>query len=223
MKISRYMVGILVTLISFTSFAQPIQVKIESTTGEQWTPAELKLIQKSAELAFERIVTQNVAQCAYRNSFRDDMSRDKLREKWGNQIPILNKTKKIAIKIHKEKLPESILGLARVGIAKVDKKNFQISNLEISLSQEEINKFVKAYSKKSGSDDAMNRWINVIAHEVAHNFGYSHGTKGTWVENYPGYFVTELGFCVVTEGKFGSDLGDQNLRREREALRKKHK
>jgi hypothetical protein len=48
--------------------------------------------------------------------------------------------------------------------------------------------------------------VNVIAHEVVHNFGYSHFVTGDWQHDYPGFFVTEMAYCVMTDGRYGSQL-----------------
>ncbi len=217
MKLVSKINGLVIGVIFASQAASAVDVKVNVVTvpEEVWEAKELALVKKAADVVFDRIAEHSVAQCAYRNSFRDDMTTDQLRQKWGNQIPVLNKRPEITLTIHKKPMDNKILGLAKVGTAKVDKKEYRIDNLDIALNQETINRHSEIYSKKTKSSDVLNQWVNVIAHELAHNFGYGHGTTGNWTTDYPGYFVTELGFCVMTDGKFGSDLGDENLRRER--------
>lgn len=194
--------------------ADPIDVTIRTVPGESWRSEELDFVKKAADVGFQRIATSDVANCAYRNTFRDKLSKDQLRERWGRQIPVINVSRKVTLTVHRGKFERKILGMAKIGTAEIDRRSYEINNLDISLNQEIINEHVADYSKKTNSDDLINQWSSVIAHEVAHNFGYTHGTKGTWSTDYPGYFATELGFCTMTNGKFGSDLGDENLRRE---------
>jgi hypothetical protein len=199
-------------ILSTTALADPIKVTVKTVKGSKWNAKTLELVQKAATIAFQELSRFEVANCAYRNTTRGKYSKDKVRQIWGNQIPVINKSRKVSIVIHKEKMPENIRGRARVGIGKVDKKVSAITNLEISLNQETLNKHVKTYSKNTSSDEIINKWVSVIAHEVAHNLGHSHGSSGNWSNDYPGYFVSEIGFCAMTKGKFGSDLGVRRRR-----------
>jgi|CXWK01.1.fsa_nt_gi hypothetical protein len=209
---SKFIFSIVVMFISLSVKASPVNLTITFAKNESWSEAEKKFIQQAGDLVFSRISRSDIANCAYRNSFRDRLSKDELRKKWGTQIPVLNKNKNVSFTVHKKPLSKKVLGVAKVNTVSIDRDHYTIDNLEISLNQETINQSVDAYSKKSNSETILNQWVNVIAHELVHNFGYSHKSGGTWDENYPGFFVSEIAFCVMTDGKHGSDLGDTKKR-----------
>lgn len=201
--------NLILCVIVFCSKAFALEVEVRKEDGFTWSGAEEKLVQKAAEITFKRIAKYNVATCAYRNIFRGP-NKDQVRERWGRQIPFLNKSKKVVLTIQKKELDGNRLGQALVGIAEIDKRNYEFFNLRVSIDNEQFSKDAEKFAKNSGSDSQVNRWVQVIAHELAHNLGYNHGSKGsTWEEKYPGYFITELGYCVMSDGKYGSDMGDQ--------------
>lgn len=107
---------------------------------------------------------------------------------------------RIHIKCVKYSLEDRSLGAARVGQSRVNRDHYTIENLEIHLNSELIHEHLK----KSGEASDSDIWVNVIAHEVAHNLGYTHGSRGQWSQDYPGYFPTEIGFCAMTGGQKGS-------------------
>ena len=188
-------------IVSNTLYAsRNFTVDLKTFEEDNWSKEELSAIKEATEFVFDHIHTYKVATCAYRNSYREP-SKDKLRKKWGNQIPVLNKTDKVAISIKKKKLEKRVLGEAVVGTVAIDKKMYRIYNLEITLNGDQIHSHL---SRDKNKKDLRGLWANVIAHEIAHNFGYRHGSRGSWSDDYPGYFVTELGYCVESMGKFGS-------------------
>lgn len=189
----------------------PKKLTVLTDPSDSWPPATLKLMEKAADIAFERINDHDVAQCVYRNAFRENI--DKVRRQWGSEITVLNKNPEVALKVLKKKLDRTILGLAQLSKAQVDPNYFRIHQLEIILNETSLNQFAEKYPAANG-DQELGIWVNTIAHELAHNFGYRHGSSGVWVKDYPGYFPTELGFCVMSNGKHGSDLGDYELRRK---------
>lgn len=199
----------LLLFLSTQSLSQSLNVNLKLLPRKSWTTSEAKLIKQATVKSFELLADSSVANCAYRNSFRHK-SKDKLRQRWGNQIPIINKSQKVSITIHKKDLGhKSILGAAQVGIAKLNRKLYTIENLEIYLNKDLISGHL---SERDISLEDL--WINTISHEIAHNLGHKHGHGHGWEEDYPGYFATEIGFCAMTAGEHGSDLGDRNLRRK---------
>lgn len=183
-------------LLATTTTLYANDVDVELINPIDWTEAEQTEIKEATALAFSRMLRADVANCAYRNSFKGD--RDKLRQKWGREIPVLNKTKKVKISVRKTK--DKVLGKALVGKAVVDRKNHQVFDLEIFLNNEELH----SYISRNKDMKKLDQWANTIAHEVAHSFGHSHGKSGNWSADYPGYFPTEIGFCVASDGKTGS-------------------
>jgi hypothetical protein len=194
-----------------TASSAPKKVTIITDPGDHWPDATRSVMEKAAIIVFERINDHDVAQCAYRNAFRENI--DKVRRQWGSEITVLNKNPEVTLKVLKKKLDRSILGLAQLSKAQVDPDYFRIHQLEIILNETNLNQFAEKYPNAAG-DQELGIWVNTIAHELAHNFGYRHGSSGVWVKDYPGYFPTELGFCVMSQGKHGSDLGDYELRRK---------
>ncbi len=189
----------------------PKKVTLLTDSSDSWPGATRSLMEKAAAIVFERIHQHDVAQCVYRHAFRENV--DKVRRQWGSEITVLNKNPEVTLKVLKKKLDRSILGLAQLSKAQVDSTYFRIQHLEIILNETNLNQFAEQYPAAEG-DQELGLWVNTIAHELAHNFGYRHGSSGVWVKDYPGYFPTELGFCVMSNGKHGSDLGNYELRRK---------
>ncbi|WP_141734172.1 hypothetical protein [Oligoflexus tunisiensis] len=200
----------LLLAIPATGLSAPKKVTVATDPGDAWPAAARSLMEKAAQIVFDRINDHDVAQCAYRNAFRENT--DKVRRQWSSQITVLNKNGEVTLRILKKKLDRSILGLAQLNKARVDPEFFRIHHLEIILNETNLNQFADQYPTADGGE--LGIWVNTIAHELAHNFGYRHGHSGVWARDYPGYFPTELGFCVMTQGKHGSDLGDYELRRK---------
>ena len=162
-------------------------------------------VEQAALLAVERMASTEVAMCAFRNSWRGVPTRDK----WGVAMGVMRRYEDVEIRIYGT---QDALGSAAVGIAKMDKKHEKWLGLQIALNHEKLGYYT------SDSDFDLGLWANVIAHEIAHNLGYTHGSASSdWEETYAGYFITEMGFCVASEGKTGSDRDDLELRRVRKA------
>jgi len=201
----------LLLAVPFTLSAAPKKLTVLTDPSDQWPAATRSLMEKAAAVVFDRINENDVAQCVYRNAFRENV--DKVRLKWGSEITVLNKNPEVTLKVLKKKLDRSILGMAQLNRARVDPDYFQVHQLEIILNETSLNQFAAKYPAADG-DQELGIWVNTIAHELAHNFGYRHGMSGVWIKDYPGYLPTELGFCVMSNGKNGSDLGDYELRRQ---------
>ncbi|MFW7377710.1 MAG: hypothetical protein ACOH5I_02735 [Oligoflexus sp.] len=182
------------TSLSSAVIASDVSVKL--LHPHEWSEDEQKQIMEATAIAFSRMLRADVANCAYRNSFREN--KDQLRKLWGSQIPVLNKTKNVEIEVRRT--ADKVLGKAPVGVAKIDRRQYQVYNLKIYLNQEMLHQHLRA----DKSLDPNGIWTNTIAHEVAHNFGHMHGSGGTWDRDYPGFFPTELGYCVMSDGKTGS-------------------
>lgn len=186
------------SFVSSMAWGQEIKVTVKLLPQGAWGQSEQKLVQDAAEKAFRRMARAEVANCAYRNAYKE--KKDRLRKSWGNKIPVINKSRKVDITINKKKMKKGVLGRARVDVADAERRHYTLRNLNIDLNADAIFDFLD--KKKDLKKDEL--WVNVIAHEVAHNLGYRHGSGGTWADNYPGYFVTEIGFCAMTEGRHGS-------------------
>lgn len=189
-------------------FTQPLLAgtpKIELTDPKAWSDEQKQLMEKAADLAINRMAATQVAKCAFRNAWRGVPSRDK----WAKDMAILRRYREVVITIGDGVSAKHISGEAKVGVAQVNARQDGWLNLAINLNKERIN----YYQKETRYDEEL--WANVIAHELAHNMGYTHGSGRDFEENYAGYFVTEMGFCVATDGRDGSDRGNADLRRER--------
>ena len=217
------LLGVVSILAAFNEVkAAKVSVKIDF--AGDWSDSEKVIVQKASEDTFSRLITAGVANCVYRESFRPvylekksgkyyrrTHSKDSLRKAWSGQVAFLNKFKRFQIKLHKQKLSPRVLGKAKVGVAEVDRKNYELLNLEITIDPEKLANHRK-HTPDSGDLDV---WINTLSHEIGHNLGYSHTSGHTWEDDYPGYVPTELGYCTMTNGKHGSHLGDFRKLRER--------
>lgn len=203
---TKTLLFIILTLLGTHSELQAADIEVEILTvpGQSWGAEELEMIKQAAGIVFNRISKFEVAQCAYRESTREPGSKDQLRRRWSEQIPVINKRRQVSLTIAQERLPKGILGQARVGQARVDRREQRIDRLEISLNKESIHQAASQHSSATALPGKLDRWVNAIAHELVHNLGYRHPTTGDWNTDYPGYFVTELAFCVASDGQYGS-------------------
>ncbi|MDQ3233441.1 MAG: hypothetical protein M3Q07_16605 [Pseudobdellovibrionaceae bacterium] len=207
----KILFGLVMFAWTVTLTAVEKKVTVVTDPADSWPSNTRTIMEKAARLVFDRINDHDVAQCVYRHAFRENV--EKVRRQWSSQITVLNKNPEVTLRVLKKKLDRSILGLAQLNKAQVEPEFFRIHQLEIILNETNLNQFAEKYPAAAG-DQELGIWVNTIAHELAHNFGYKHGRSGVWVQDYPGYFPTELGFCVMTNGKYGSDLGDYELRRK---------
>lgn len=201
---------LLLSLYSVNILAEEIKVNIVNKGVEQWTKQEMEVIEKAASIAFKRLASYKTAVCAYRYTTkpyiknklgkRVKLTKDQLRMKWEKQIAVINKSRRVSIIISKEALAKKILGKAQLNIASTNRENYTLQGLEITLDKLKIEK--QLASEKNF--DATAIWVNTIAHEVAHNFGYSHLTGSSWKNDYEGFFPTELGYCAMNDGSHGS-------------------
>jgi hypothetical protein len=202
-----------------------VQVDLQFTTAN-FSKEEQELLQKASQRAFAALISAEVANCIYRESFRPfavepkgkklyaaAVSKEELRQLWSSQVAYLNKFKKFSLAIAKETLPATELGRAKLAVAVADRANYELLNLSIVLDPSKIAVSRTRVAKDKSSADPLDMWVNVIAHEISHNLGYSHGTSGNWEDDYPGYVPTEAGFCTMSHGKFGSHLGDLQKQR----------
>ena len=158
----------LLLMLPIAGLGAPKKVTVLTDPADQWPAATQNLMEKAAAIVFERINEHDIAQCAYRNAFRENV--DKVRRQWGSEITVLNKNPEVTLKVLKKKLDRSILGLAQLNKAKVDPTYFRIHQLEIILNETNLNDFVAKYPAADGDQD-LSIWVNTIAHELAHNFG----------------------------------------------------
>ena len=196
-QISKYII-ITSTLLFSRAYAEEIQVTVKLKPDGMWSKNEQELIQDAAEKAFRRLAMAEIANCGYRNAKKEN--KDKIRKAWGNMIPVINKSRKVHIDISKKSLGNVVLGQAEVGRAYINRNHYTLENLSIDLSKEAIFSYL-SNSVGMKQDDL---WVNIIAHEVAHNLGFRHGSGRGWSENYPYYFVTEIGYCAMSNGAHGS-------------------
>jgi hypothetical protein len=187
------------TILCSKAYGDNIEVTVNLSPEGMWSADEKKLIQDAAEKAFRRLALAEVANCGYRNAKKEN--KDKLRKDWGNKIPVINKSRKVRIDINKKSLGERVLGQAEVDRAHINRTNYTLENLSIDLSQEAM----FSYLTKNPRMKRQDLWVNIIAHEVAHNLGFRHGPGSSWSENYPHYFVTEIGYCAMSNGAHGSE------------------
>ncbi|NRA66958.1 MAG: hypothetical protein HRU19_20890 [Pseudobacteriovorax sp.] len=193
----NFLLSSLVGILSLHAFGDEIEVTVNLLPAGAWQKDDKALIQGAATEAFRRLATSDVANCGYRHTTKEN--KNQIRKRWGNSMPVINKSRKVTLTVEKKSLRKGVLGQAKVGVAQIDKRHYRIENLRIDLGQEALHDHLKTAS----AADRENIWIMVIAHEVAHNMGFSHGTKGTWQEKYPGYFATEIGYCAMNNGSHG--------------------
>lgn len=229
LQVNNIICLVLIVLSINTSYGA-VDVKIKYLEGE-FTKEEKDLIQKASEMTFSRLIKAHIANCLYREAYRPVQivkgrrgkrirkthSKDQLRKAWSYEVAFLNKFKKFSLNIRKKDLKGRRLGQAKLGIARIDRKNYQLLDLEITLDIAKI----KAYKREASKKDDLDIWVNTIAHEIAHNLGYSHTSGHSWEEDYPGFVPTEVGFCVMTDGRYGSHLGDRGKMRQRMKKNKK--
>ena len=193
-------------LVSSPALAQP-EVVVEDPT-HKIPAAQRDLVKQATETVLERLPSTDVARCAWRNSWRGKPNQ----RDWEKQMGFVRQQDKIVVTVLPEKLEKPILGMATVGSAEKGGPQGRWTLLTIRLNAETLSYW------SPGSQYDLDLWINAIAHELGHTFGLRHGNGGgvqEWEGTYAGYFVTELGFCVASEGKTGSDRGDLDIRRKR--------
>jgi hypothetical protein len=123
------------------AYADEIQVSVNLKPEGLWKKNEQKLIQDAAEKAFQRLALAEVANCGYRNATKEN--KDKLRKAWGNKIPIINKSRKVHLEVHKKNLESGVLGQAEVNRARINRNTYTLENLSIDLSQEAMFSYLK--------------------------------------------------------------------------------
>ena len=192
-------------VLSKPAIAESKKITIEAK-GD-WQSAELDLIKNAAAIVSKRMGNTLSARCAYRNSWRGRPTN----EEWGRYMGVFRRQKELVISIEKQAMAKKHLAKAPVGRGKIDARNDRWKNLTIYLNEDRIKR------KSHAGPKTTDFWAATIAHELAHNMGLSHGTKqgASWEDNYAGYFVAELGYCVMTDGKYGSDMGEAAVRNKR--------
>jgi hypothetical protein len=194
------------TFVLFASAAAASPEVEVQDPGKQLSAEQFSLVRQATETALARLPGTEAAKCAFRNSWRGLPTKNG----WSKEMGFLRQQDKVIVTVLPEQLAANILGMARVGSARADGPHGRWTYVTIQLNKERL-----AYWQPSSAPD-LDQWVNAIAHEIGHTFGLSHGDGLVdWEGGYAGYFVTELGFCVASDGQTGSDRGDFELRRKR--------
>ena len=203
MILLRSSATIILLLLTSASLAKEITLDIKG----KWTPEQLQTIRDAAKVVDTRLGSYRVKSCAYRNAWRGLPDYDG----WARAMGVWRRQKELKITIDAKKFPRRYLAKAFVGRGKIDERHDRWRHLEISFGRE----FIDSRTMRQPKNREV--WVRVIAHEIGHNMGLSHGSdrQASWEDNYAGYFVTELGFCTMSYGRTGSDKGDRQLRRRR--------
>lgn len=228
-------------VVLFTSFVlfmfTPGYATEVSFLTHNFTPEEKSQIEQAADATFRRLISSDVANCIYREAFRAKhktksasgkvtthlYTKDQLRQMWSSQVAFLNKFKRFKLAVEKKQLDKNELGRAKLAVAVVDRANYDLLHLKVTLDPDKIKSSKLHATRQQGEAGTMDAWINVLAHEITHNLGYSHGVGHDWETDYPGYVPTEAGFCAMTNGQYGSHLGDFQLLQQRKARFKSEK
>jgi len=201
----RYFLTVLLLMTTASPvLAKKITIK---TKGGKWTDEQLNTVRRAAEIVDKRLGAYRIKSCSYRNAWRGMPDYDG----WARAMGVWRRQKELEITIAAKNFPRKYLAKAFVGVGKIDDRHDRWRHLEISFAREFLD------NKKMHDPKNLDLWVRVIAHEIGHNLGLSHGTdpNASREDNYAGYFVTELGYCTMSYGRYGSDKGDRKLRRER--------
>ena len=201
---SRWIVIWVVTIFGETAAAK--ELRIVPRDGETFAAAEIVLIEKAARLVMERMGGIAVTKCSYRNAWRGEPDEDY----WGRAMGVFRRQSVLTIEVSRSQMARKMTAKATVSAGKIDERHDTWRKLAITFNEKRL---AKSSHAKEGTEKF---WAATIAHELAHNMGLRHGSRGDWEDSYAGYFVTELGYCVMTNGLHGSDMGDVDLRRKRE-------
>ena len=186
---------------------------IVHTSPGDWNDQQIQLIHKAATIVATRMPNTRIAKCAFRNSTRGAPTQ----EKWAKQMATMRRGKTLELTIVKDQ-KKGALGRAKVNTAVAKKHKVGFQNIEIKLGGEYVRYGYRQKNMKSHADvQRMNYlveefWAKTIAHEIGHALGYIHGTGQDFDKNYKGYFVTELGLCVYSDGRSGSGDEDRSRR-----------
>ncbi len=202
----RHGIWLVFWVVLLADAATAKELKIVPAPGQNFSEAELSLIEKAARIVMERMGGTAAAKCAFRNAWRGEPTE----EYWGRAMGVFRRQPVLEISVSRSKMAPKAMASATVGAGSIDERNDTWRQLAITFNEQRLAKTAHA---KKGSEEF---WAATIAHELAHNMGLSHGSTGDWENAYAGYFVTELGYCVMTDAQHGSDMGDVALRRERE-------
>lgn len=202
----RVLFGLVVFLFIPHEMIEAKEIRIVPKTKE-WSAKQIETIREAAKIVDKRLGSHRIKSCTYRNAWRGLPDYDG----WARAMGVWRRQKTLEIAVDAQEFKRKYFAKAFVGKGQIDEKNDRWTHLEINFNREVLD--------RKALQDIKNRdlWVKVIAHEIGHNLGLSHGAdpRASKEDNYAGYFVTELGYCVASYGRTGSDRGDRKLRRER--------
>jgi hypothetical protein len=170
-------------------------------TAEQYT-----LVQDAFKIAVSKMPDFKIYQCTKRYAKRGIPDPDQ----WDKWMGMLRTVKKLQLVINTKDLGSSTTAQAFLNSASVEPKRQGIRGLVVYLNENYFNYHYRDKRMAKFEDELKMKqsvkyfWAQVIAHEIGHTFGLSHGRGKNFVEDYQDYFITELGYCIMNDGREGS-------------------
>lgn len=175
---------------------QTLTVQVDDT----FDFVDKQLLKQASEIFFERALKDEVIECALKKSYRgipESISQFKMQlyetlglRKFGD---LYHPASLFIAKFQRE----GVVGLAYLNLF-FDHENHLPGYVDKHYLHIGINDGYLGSSKWYGHD--VQYWGGVIAHEILHNIGLTHGSGSTYENDYVGYFITEYGNCVEYNG-----------------------
>ena len=182
-----------------------------------FSDAQKVILEKAAKIFFDRALKKEVIDCAFAASHRGQPEN---RRKFELQLYDASAIRQLKELLHPAALfiakfqQQGAVGLAYVNLfydAEKPLTGYKNKHyLHIAINEGYLGDSSKWY----GRDTSY--WAGVIAHEVLHNLGFRHGSGRDYKEDYAGYFITEYGKCVESNGVAFDLSCDANERTEEE-------